>query len=300
MSDNDTSLMDRLKSWPLVILPHQLLSRVVRSATRWRSGWWKNPLIRLFIQHFNVDMSEAESASAEDYTDFNHFFTRTLKPGARSFPENQHTIVSPVDGRVSQAGDITNGRLIQAKGRDYSLTALLGGDSERAADFDNGKFATLYLSPRDYHRIHMPCPGQLLETTYVPGRLFSVAPHTTRAIHDLFARNERLVTLFDTPAGPMALIMVGAIFVSCMETVWGGMVNPSMGMQLQRTRYDQQDSPTIDLGRGDEMGRFNMGSTVILLFGPNRINWDEQLQAGAPVQLGQQLAQLTANNPGRE
>ena len=300
MSDNDASLLDKLKSWPLAVLPHQLLSRLVRGATRWRSDCWKNPLIRLFIKHFNVDMSEAEAANAEDYADFNSFFTRALKPASRTFPENPHAIVSPVDGRVSQAGDIHAGRLIQAKGRDYSLADLLGNDRERAADFDNGKFATLYLSPRDYHRIHMPCPGQLLETTYVPGRLFSVAPHTTRAIPGLFTRNERLVTLFDTPAGPMALIMVGAIFVSCMETVWGGLVNPSMGMRLQRTRYDLKDSPAVDLRRGEEMGRFNMGSTVILLFGPNRVDWVKQLQAGAPVQLGQQLGQLLGNSLDRE
>lgn len=300
MSDNDASLLDKLKSWPLAVLPHQLLSRLVRSATRWRSDCWKNPLIRQFIRHFNVDMSQAEAANAEDYADFNSFFTRALKPGSRTFPENQHAIVSPVDGRVSQVGDIHAGRLIQAKGQDYSLAALLGNDRERAAEFDNGKFATLYLSPRDYHRIHMPCPGQLLETTYIPGRLFSVAPHTTRAIPGLFTRNERLVTLFDTPAGPMALIMVGAIFVSCMETVWSGLVNPSMGMRLQRTRHDRKDSPAVDLRCGEEMGRFNMGSTVILLFGPNRIDWARELQPGAPVQLGQQLGQLPGNSLERE
>jgi phosphatidylserine decarboxylase len=299
MSANDASLIDHLKSWPLLLLPHQLLSRLVRYATRWRSSWWKNLLIKQFIQHFAVDMSEATAANAEDYADFNNFFTRTLKPGARSFPEDIHTIACPVDGRVSQIGDITTGQLIQAKGHSYSVNSLLGGDSKQAAHFDNGSFATLYLSPRDYHRIHMPCQGKLLETTYVPGRLFSVAPHTTRVIPNLFARNERLVCLFETPAGPMALIMVGAIFVSCMETVWGGLVNPSMGLQLARKRHDLKDSTVIDLARGDEMGRFNMGSTVILLFGPNRIHWDATLQAGTPLQLGQPLAQLSEHSTGR-
>jgi len=292
MSGNDASLLDLLKSWPLAVLPHQLLSRLVRSATRWRASWWKNPLIRLFIRHFNVDMSEAAAANAEDYADFNRFFTRALKPDARVFPDDQQAITSPVDGRVSQAGDIRAGRLIQAKGRDYSLTALLGDNRQHAADFENGKFATLYLSPRDYHRIHMPCQGQLLETTYVPGRLFSVAPHTTRAIPGLFTRNERLVARFDTPAGPMALIMVGAIFVSCMETVWGGLVNPSMGMRLQQHRFGSGDSPAINLQRGEEMGVFNMGSTVILLFGPDRIDWASDLQPGSPVRLGQILGNL--------
>jgi len=292
MSGSDASLVDLLKSWPLAVLPHQLLSRLVRSATRWRVSWWKNLLINAFIRHFNVDMSEAEAASAEDYTDFNRFFTRALEPDARTFPDARQAIASPVDGYISQAGDIQAGRLIQAKGRDYSLTALLGDNQQSAADFENGKFATLYLSPRDYHRIHMPCQGQLLETTYVPGRLFSVAPHTTRAIPGLFTRNERLVTRFDTPAGPMALIMVGAIFVSCMETIWAGQVNPSMGMRLQRSRFGQGDSPAVNLQRGEEMGRFNMGSTVILLFGPDRIDWVTDLQPGSPVRLGQILGNI--------
>lgn len=299
MSSNDASLLDQLKSWPLLILPHQLLSHMVRHATRWRSVWWKNPLIKQFIRRFDVDMSEATAVNAEDYADFNSFFTRALKPGARSFPQDLHAITSPVDGRVSQIGDITDGQLIQAKGHNYSVNSLLGGDTEQAASFDNGKFATLYLSPRDYHRIHMPCQGKLLETSYVPGRLFSVAPHTTRVIPGLFARNERLVSLFETAASPMALIMVGAIFVSCMETVWGGVVNPSMGMRQKRDRYDLKDSPVIDLARGDEMGRFNMGSTVILLFGQNRINWDKSLVAGTAVQLGQQLALLSEQGSER-
>jgi phosphatidylserine decarboxylase len=289
MPGNNASLPDRLKSWPLLVLPHQFLSRLVRSATRWRAGWWKIPLIRLFIRHFNVDMSETEAANAGDYVDFNSFFTRALKPAARSFPDDPQAIVSPVDGCVSQAGDIRAGRLIQAKGRDYSLTTLLGDNTRAVTDFENGRFATLYLSPRDYHRIHMPCQGQLLETTYVPGRLFSVAPHTTRAIPGLFTRNERLVTRFETPAGPMALIMVGAIFVSCMETVWAGVVNPSMGMSLQHNRFDPESSAAVNLERGMEMGRFNMGSTVILLFGPNRIDWVDDLQPGVPVRLGQVL-----------
>ena len=289
MSGNNASLSDLLKSWPLVVLPHQLLSRLVRSAARWRTAWWKNTLIRIFIRHFNVDMTEAEAADARDYVDFNSFFIRALKPAVRALPDDVQAIVSPVDGCVSQAGDIRAGRLLQAKGREFSLTALLGGNTEHASVFENGKFTTLYLSPRDYHRIHMPCQGRLLETIYIPGRLFSVAPHTTRAIPNLFARNERLVALFETPVGPMALIMVGAIFVSCMETVWSGLVNPSMGMQLQHTRFGTDGNDTISLQRGEEMGRFNMGSTVILLFGAERINWTGTLQPGTPVQMGQIL-----------
>ena len=218
---------DWLKSWPLAVLPHHLLSRMVRSATRWRVRWWKNLLIGWFIRHFNVDMSEAAEPSPADYPDFNSFFTRSLKPGARPQPEQPGAITSPVDGRISQIGDITDGRLIQAKGRNFSLVELLGGDEHRAAAFQEGGFATLYLSPRDYHRIHMPCDARLVETAYIPGRLFSVAPHTTRTIPGLFTRNERLATLFETPAGPIAMVLVGAIFVACMETVWEGVIQPA-------------------------------------------------------------------------
>ena len=290
MSTRPASLLDQLKSWPLLLLPHQLLSRLVRSVTRWQVSGFKNSLIRLFVRHFKVNMDDAEAQQAEDYSDFNHFFTRALKTAARTFPADPRLIVSPVDGCVSQAGDISAGRLIQAKRRDYSLAALLGGDSGQEALFRNGKFATLYLSPRDYHRIHMPCPGTLLETTYIPGRLFSVAPHTTRAIPGLFARNERLVCLFETPAGPMALIMVGAIFVSCMETVWSGVVNPRMAMSAQNTVFNQSGTPTVVLRRGEEMGRFNMGSTVILLYGADMIEWVGDLHSGQPLLLGQIIA----------
>lgn len=291
MSTSTSSLLDKLKSWPLVLLPHQLLSRVVRSATRWQLRWWKDPLVRLFIRHFRVDMSIAQYPAASDYPDFNSFFTRALQPGVRPLPAAPQAIASPVDGCVSEVGDITADRLVQAKGRDYSLTTLLGGDAQRAASFKGGKFITLYLSPRDYHRIHMPLDGRLLETTYVPGRLFSVAPHTTRAIPGLFARNERLVTLFETPAGPMAMVFVGAIFVSCMETVWGGVVNPRMGLKLEQTLFGQSATQSVALDRGDEVGRFNMGSTVILLFEENRMNWSDDLQTGTAVRLGQVIGQ---------
>ena len=290
MSSSPASLLDRLKSWPLALLPQQLLSRLVRKATRWQVGWWKTPLIKLFIRHFKVDMEDAEAPAAEDYTDFNHFFTRALKTTARPYPDDPQLITSPVDGCVSQAGLITDERLLQAKGRDYSLLSLLGGNTEQLALFRNGKFATLYLSPRDYHRIHMPCPGRLLGTTYIPGRLFSVAPHTTRAIPGLFTRNERLVCLFETPVGPMAMILVGAIFVSCTETVWSGVVNPEMGMSLQTKTFEQTGNQLVELQRGEEMGRFNMGSTVILLYGPGAVNWIDSLQTGQSVRLGQVIA----------
>ncbi|MGD8312962.1 MAG: archaetidylserine decarboxylase [Gammaproteobacteria bacterium] len=293
VASTSASLSDRLKSWPLAILPHRLLSRLVRRAARWRLFWWKQALIKLFIRHFDVDMSEARYAVA-DYPDFNSFFTRELKTGIRPLPGDLQAIVSPVDGRVSEAGRIARGHLLQAKGCEYPLSVLLGGEARHAAPFRDGRFATLYLSPRDYHRVHMPCDGRLVETVYVPGRLYSVAPHTTRAIPGLFTRNERLVCLFDTPAGPMGLVMVGAIFVSCMETVWAGVVNPQMRMQKLVSRYAHPHGPEISLARGAEMGRFNMGSTVILLYPPNSVEWLETLQAGRRLCRGETIGRCSS------
>jgi len=295
MSRTDTSLLDHLKSWPLVLLPHQLLSRLVRQATRWQASGWKNFLIRRFIRLFDVDMSEAER-TATDYADFNAFFTRALREGTRPLPPDPHAIACPVDGRVSACGRIDGDRILQAKGHDYSLTSLVGGDDGHAARFANGQFATLYLAPRDYHRIHMPCTGRLAETVYVPGRLYSVAPHTTRAIERLFTRNERLVAFFDTDSGPMAVVLVGAIFVSCMETVWDGIVNPHLGMQRSHHDFTADGQQPRELPRGAELGRFNMGSTVILLFGPGQAQWSDTLKPGGAVRMGREIGTLQAEN----
>jgi phosphatidylserine decarboxylase len=282
---------DWLRSWPLAVLPHHLLSRMVHSATRWRVRWWKNLLIDRFIRHFNVDMSEAAKPSPAEYPDFNSFFTRPLKPGARPQPEQPGVITSPVDGRISHIGRISDGRLIQAKGRDFSLFDLLGGDNRRAAVFQEGGFATLYLSPRDYHRVHMPCDARLVETVYIPGRLFSVAPHTTRTIPGLFTRNERLAALFETPAGPIAMVLVGAIFVACMETVWEGVMQPS-GTGILTRSYPRENGRQWQFRRGDEMGRFNMGSTVILLHGPSHAAWNPDLSANQSIRIGQILGRF--------
>ncbi|MGB7933441.1 MAG: archaetidylserine decarboxylase [Gammaproteobacteria bacterium] len=282
---------DWLKSWPLAVLPHHLLSRLVRSATRWRVRWWKNLLIGWFIHHFNVDMSEAAEPSPADYPDFNSFFTRSLKPGSRPQPEQPGTITCPVDGRISQIGGITDGRLIQAKGHNFSLVELLGGNDRRAAAFQEGGFATLYLSPRDYHRIHMPCDARLVETAYIPGRLYSVAPHTTRTIPGLFTRNERLAALFETPAGPIAMVLVGAIFVASMETVWEGVIQPA-GTTIRVCSYPGEEGRQWQFRRGDEMGRFNMGSTVILLHGPGQAEWNPELSANQSIRIGQILGRF--------
>lgn len=289
----NTRVTDWLKSWPLALLPHHLLSRLVRSATRWRVHWWKTLLMQLFIRHFRVDMSEAVHAEPDAYPDFNSFFTRALRDGLRPQPDQPSAIACPVDGAISELGTVEGDRLLQAKGRYYTLVDLLGGNREQADAYRGGLFCTLYLSPRDYHRIHMPVDGSLRETTSIPGRLFSVAPHTTRAIPGLFTRNERLVTVFDSEAGPVAVILVGAIFVACMETVWGGVAQPA-GRGIEVKHYGPGSGNTVHLQRGEELGRFNMGSTVILLFPPGCAQWLPGLQAGQAVRLGQPLGYLAS------
>jgi phosphatidylserine decarboxylase len=282
------SLLDQLKSWALYPLPHHLLSRLVLALTRIESARLVPPAIRLFSRHFQVNLEEALEADPVAYPSFNAFFTRALQPDARPLDTASDSILSPADGTVSQCGAIDAGALFQAKGRDYSLLELLGGDEERAADFADGSFSTIYLSPRDYHRVHMPLDGALRETVYVPGRLFSVAPHTVRSVPRLFARNERLIAIFDSDHGPMAVILVGAIFVACIETIWTGVATPP------HTNRIRAETPPdlVRLARGAELGRFNMGSTVILLFGKDRARWEPACSAGAPVRMGQRIGSL--------
>ena len=295
MTDGTASLIDYLKSWPLYLLPHRLLSRIVRSLARCRIRPLKNILIAVFIRSFDVDLSDAEQPSGSAYPDFNSFFTRALRPGVRPVTPLPQALACPVDGFVSQAGALDRDRIIQAKGHDFSLIRLLGGDAQRAAPFTDGRFATLYLSPRDYHRIHMPVTGRLLETLYIPGRLFSVAPHTTRAIPGLFARNERLVCVFETATGPMAMVLVGAIFVACMETVWEGVLRPA-GTSIRVRSYPRGNDRQWEFRRGDEMGRFNMGSTVILLHGPGQAEWNPGLAANQSIRIGQLLGRFISGS----
>lgn len=270
-------------------MPHHWLTQFMYTLTRCRKVWWKNWQMRWFIEKYQVDMSIALESNPLAYPDFNTFFTRALKPGARPVVGGAGEIACPVDGAISQAGDIVDGRIFQAKGRDYSLETLLGGASARTALFTGGRFATIYLSPRDYHRIHMPLTGRLREMAYIPGRLFSVNPRTARCVPSLFARNERLVAMFDTEAGPMAMILVGAMFVAGIETVWEGLVNPHPSATPRD--WDYRDT-NITLERGAEMGRFNMGSTVIVLFGKDRSDLDRAIQPGAPVRMGQLLGRV--------
>jgi phosphatidylserine decarboxylase len=278
--------MDKVLIFVQMLLPHHALSRGVEWLTRRRWVIFKNLFIRLFIRLYSVDMSQARYNDPADFSSFNAFFTRELTPDARPMDETPGAIVSPVDGTVSQSGAITVDRIFQAKGFDYSLTQLLGGADDLADYFRDGRFATIYLSPRDYHRIHMPLAGTLRETIYVPGRLFSVNRRTTHTLPGLFARNERLVTLFETEAGPMAMILVGALFVSGIETVWDGMITRTHGSPQ---RHSYSENRAITLARGQEMGRFNMGSTVILLFNAS-VTISDGLIADTPVQLGRTIA----------
>lgn len=272
------------------ILPHHLISRSVYAMTRWRTPLVE-PAIRLFCRHFNVNLEEAAEPDPAAYPTFNAFFTRALKPGVRPLAEGEAVAACPVDGAISQLGRIRDGRIIQAKGQDYSLVELLGGDLTRAEPFRNGSFATLYLSPRDYHRIHMPLAGRLTEMVHVPGRLFSVNPATVERVPRLFARNERVAALFDTAEGPLGLVLVGAMNVAAIETIWAGLVTPPRGREIGVWRYGEYVK--VELPRGAEMGRFNMGSTVIVLF-PEGFHFRPDLAPGMPVRMGEALAQRAA------
>jgi phosphatidylserine decarboxylase len=237
-------------------------------------------------------MSEALQPNLDVYPDFNSFFTRALRPETRPIAQGAGQICCPSDGAISQLGDIQRQQIFQAKGHSYSLVELLGGSEERARPFIGGRFATTYLSPGDYHRVHMPLSGHLVEMTYIPGRLFSVAPDYTESIPRLFARNERVVCIFQTEAGSMAVILVGAIFVGSIETVWAGEITPPRSKSIKITSYSADDND-IQLKTGEELGRFNMGgSTIIVLFGPGQVKWQSKLDAESRVQFGEVLGHV--------
>lgn len=271
------------------IVPQHLLSRLVGTIADSKTPWVKNLFIRWFAKKYQINMSEAREEIPSNYPSFNAFFTRELKADARPIDQTELSIVSPADGAISQLGDIEHGRIFQAKGRGYGLSTLLGGDQIRAEQFINGSFATIYLSPRDYHRVHMPVTGTLTHTTYIPGELFSVNQTTAEGVDQLFARNERLVAYFDTEYGPIAMVLVGAMIVAGIETVWSGQEAPRLKKPIH-TPFNNQCSSPITLEKGEEMGRFKLGSTVILLFGEDRISWESSLAATSPVQLGRVIA----------
>ncbi len=288
MSDQDQAVKEpsinkeKLLVWLFYIAPHHLISRIVFTITRLQ-GPFVQPLIRWFVGKFNVDMSDALYENLDVYETFNDFFTRELKQDARPIVSGVNTLASPADGKVSEAGKIEQGQIIQAKDHLYTVKQLLGGDETVAKLFSNGRFATIYLAPHNYHRLHMPTDARLHKMIHVPGRLFSVAPWTVAAIPRIFARNERVVCLFSTHAGPMAMILVGAINVAAIETVWSGLVTPPKGKKVSEFDFSHTNK---QYGKGDEMGRFNMGSTVILLTG-NNVEWLQKLRQGNTVKVGE-------------
>ncbi|HEX3603002.1 MAG TPA: archaetidylserine decarboxylase [Steroidobacteraceae bacterium] len=279
-------ILSRLFVWFQHLLPQHALSRLVLRATRARTPFLKNSLIRGFLKLYTIDMNEAAQTDPLSYGSFNEFFTRSLKAGARECAADPCAIASPVDGTVSEAGEIDGDRLLQAKGRYFTLSELLAARAW-AKDFEGGCFATLYLAPYNYHRVHMPLRGRLRETVFVPGHLFSVNAATASLVPRLFARNERVLSLFDTAFGEVALILVGALNVGSIATVWAGDITPAAGRAVAKL-------PTADmsLDKGAEMGRFNMGSTVILLFQRDRARWHAGLRAGATLKCGQTLGLL--------
>ncbi len=272
------------------VLPQHLLSRVINYATRSTFSPWKNVLVRGFLQAFEVNLAEAVEPDPFAYPSFNAFFTRALRPDARPIDADTRAVVSPVDGSVSQAGRIDDRQLFQAKGHHFSLEALLAGDQLLVEPFRNGTFATIYLAPHNYHRVHMPISGSLTATIHVPGRLYSVNAATVAQVPELFTRNERVICTFDTACGRLAMILVGALFVGSVSTIWAGDVTPAM--RHRPTTLPAPAAP-VHLERGAEMGRFNMGSTLILVLERSRVRWLDALRPGVAVKMGERIGECT-------
>ncbi len=275
-------MSDRLAVLPQYLLPKQALTQLAGWGANAKAGRLTTAVIAWFVGKYKVNMAEAANPDIRSYASFNTFFTRPLKADAR--PLNTANFVCPVDGAISQFGTIKQGQIFQAKGHSYSATALVGGDAQLAAHFDDGDFATIYLSPRDYHRIHMPCDGKLTRMIYVPGALFSVNPTTARGVPGLFARNERVVCVFDTANGPFVLTLVGATIVGSMSTSWHGIVNPPRTKQVREWTYQDQH---IVLKKGEEMGRFLLGSTVVMLFPKNTVQFNPDWAPASSVRMGE-------------
>ena len=278
-------MSDQLAVIPQYLMPKLAMTRLAGLVASAEWGTVTTWVIKRFVKRYNVNMSEAAHADPAHYKSFNEFFTRPLKDGAR--PLASSAWVCPVDGAISQCGAIERDQIFQAKGHQYSTRALVGGDAALAAQFQNGQFATLYLSPRDYHRIHMPIAGKLLRMIHVPGDLFSVNPTTARGVPGLFARNERVVCEFETEKGPLVLVLVGATIVGSMATVWHGLVNPPRPGTVREWRYDSQD---VRLQKGKEMGRFLLGSTVVMLFPENSLHFPEDWLSTRPLQMGEAMS----------
>jgi phosphatidylserine decarboxylase len=277
---------DRLAVLPQYLLPKQAMTALAGKFASSRGGAMTQRTIRWFVRRYGVNMDEAANPDIASYATFNEFFTRALKPGAR--PLADADLICPVDGAISQFGGIEHDQIFQAKGHRYSIAALVGGHAELAARFDHGSFATLYLSPRDYHRIHMPCDGRLTRMIHVPGDLFSVNPTTARGVPELFARNERVVCVFETPRGPFVLVLVGATIVGSMATVWHGVVNPPRVQEVREWQYGE--SP-VHLKKGEEMGRFLLGSTVVMLWPRGPLRFNAGWAPDGAARLGQVMAE---------
>lgn len=289
------NLKNTLTTLPQYLLPQHSLSKLMSLFTHCENPAVKNLIIRQIIQIYGVNMAEAADDNLDAYKSFNEFFTRALKAGVRPIDDQRLSVVSPADGVVSQSGQISDGRIFQAKGMHFSTVDLLGGNSERAKPFQYGLFSTIYLSPKDYHRLHMPLAGTLTEMVHIPGKLFSVNQATTESVPGLFARNERVACFFDTPAGPMALVLVGAIFVSSIETTWHGVVTPPTFDSVRQWSYAKESGGKDSIyafKKGDEMGRFNMGSTIIVLFGKDAVQWNDDFTAGKAVKMGEAVGYL--------
>lgn len=285
--------LDKLKISLQYAMPKHFISRVVGKLAAAKAGAFTTLLIKLFIKQYKIDMSEALHEDPAHYPTFNEFFTRPLKDGIRPLASEENIVAHPVDGAISQLGDIENGQLIQAKGHNYSINALLGGNEQDSAPFMGGKFATIYLAPKDYHRIHMPVDGTLKRMIYVPGDLFSVNPLTAQNVPNLFARNERVVAIFDTPMGELAMVLVGATIVASIETIWAGTVTPPAGKDVFSWDYPASGERAVKLKKGDEMGRFKLGSTVILAWQANKAEFLADEIPEKVTRMGTPFATLT-------
>lgn len=284
--------LDKFKIAMQYAMPKHFISRMVGKLAAAKAGGLTTALIKLFIKQYKIDMSEAKYPDPAHYKTFNEFFTRPLKEGIRPLAEENDIIAHPVDGAISQLGDVVDGQIIQAKGHDYSLQALLGGKEEDTAPFLGGKFATIYLAPKDYHRIHMPVDGTLSKMIYVPGDLFSVNPLTAQNVPNLFARNERVVAIFETEIGPLAMVLVGATIVASIETIWAGTVTPPAGKDVFSWNYPTTGDNAITLKKGEEMGRFKLGSTVILAWGANQADFLSDQHPETVTRMGTPFAKI--------
>lgn len=270
-------------------LPHHLISRIVGYVAQCENTFIKKQFIQRFAEHYHVNMDEAEQPDLDTYPNFNAFFTRALSVSARPIDAHPESVISPADGVISQIGNISSGDIIQAKGMHYSALSLLGGKAIDADPFLNGNFATIYLAPKDYHRLHMPISGTLTKMIHIPGRLFSVNPTTAGSVPNLFARNERIVAIFNTAIGPMALVLVGAMIVASVETIWHGIVNPPTISKIKHWDYSDKN---IRLEKGAEMGRFRLGSTIIMLFPKNTVQWNHSVKPDQSIRMGCSTAKL--------